>query len=64
MHQACMVSFSIYYCYFVLPDASMGFHSREDKLTKKNLGISGGCPVIKGNKWSSTKWIRVSEYRT
>ncbi|KAM1047594.1 hypothetical protein ACFX13_027506 [Malus domestica] len=24
--------------------------------------LHGGCPVIKGNKWSSTKWIRVSEY--
>ncbi|KAF9596416.1 hypothetical protein IFM89_010680 [Coptis chinensis] len=22
-----------------------------------------GCPVIKGNKWSSTKWIRVNEYK-
>ncbi|XP_009363441.1 probable prolyl 4-hydroxylase 10 [Pyrus x bretschneideri] len=24
--------------------------------------LHGGCPVIKGNKWSSTKWIRVNEY--
>lgn len=23
----------------------------------------GGCPVIKGDKWSSTKWIRVHEYK-
>ncbi|KAL3621737.1 hypothetical protein CASFOL_034397 [Castilleja foliolosa] len=23
----------------------------------------GGCPVIKGNKWSSTKWMRVHEYK-
>ncbi|KAF3792323.1 putative prolyl 4-hydroxylase 3 [Nymphaea thermarum] len=22
-----------------------------------------GCPVIKGNKWSSTKWMRINEYR-
>ncbi|GAA0157505.1 protein modifying enzyme [Lithospermum erythrorhizon] len=22
-----------------------------------------GCPVIKGNKWSSTKWIRVNEHK-
>ncbi|QCD91151.1 prolyl 4-hydroxylase [Vigna unguiculata] len=25
--------------------------------------LHGGCPVIKGNKWSSTKWIRVNEYK-
>uniref|UniRef100_A0A0E0M996 procollagen-proline 4-dioxygenase n=1 Tax=Oryza punctata TaxID=4537 RepID=A0A0E0M996_ORYPU len=24
--------------------------------------LHGGCPVIKGNKWSSTKWMRVHEY--
>ncbi|PQQ13471.1 putative prolyl 4-hydroxylase 10 [Prunus yedoensis var. nudiflora] len=23
--------------------------------------LHGGCPVIKGNKWSSTKWVRVNE---
>ncbi|GAB2282885.1 hypothetical protein Dimus_017419 [Dionaea muscipula] len=25
--------------------------------------LHGGCPVIQGNKWSSTKWMRVSEYQ-
>ncbi|KAI9109604.1 hypothetical protein K1719_019234 [Acacia pycnantha] len=25
--------------------------------------LHGGCPVIKGNKWSCTKWMRVSEYK-
>uniref|UniRef100_A0A1D1YH63 procollagen-proline 4-dioxygenase n=1 Tax=Anthurium amnicola TaxID=1678845 RepID=A0A1D1YH63_9ARAE len=25
--------------------------------------LHGGCPVIRGNKWSSTKWIRVHEYK-
>ncbi|WCJ32725.1 2-oxoglutarate (2OG) and Fe(II)-dependent oxygenase superfamily protein [Euphorbia peplus] len=24
--------------------------------------LHGGCPVIRGNKWSATKWIRVNEY--
>ncbi|KAH0969203.1 hypothetical protein GBA52_028928 [Prunus armeniaca] len=24
--------------------------------------LHGGCPVIKGNKWSSTKWVRVNVY--
>ncbi|CAN1226424.1 Probable prolyl 4-hydroxylase 10 [Linum perenne] len=25
--------------------------------------LHGGCAVIKGNKWSSTKWMRVNEYK-
>ncbi|KAG9137984.1 hypothetical protein Leryth_019368 [Lithospermum erythrorhizon] len=25
--------------------------------------LHGGCPVIRGNKWSSTKWLRVHEYK-
>ncbi|XP_039020380.1 probable prolyl 4-hydroxylase 10 [Hibiscus syriacus] len=25
--------------------------------------LHGGCPVIRGNKWSSTKWMRVQEYK-
>lgn len=25
--------------------------------------ILGGCPVIRGNKWSSTKWMHVGEYK-
>ncbi|KAL6641256.1 hypothetical protein ACP70R_019437 [Stipagrostis hirtigluma subsp. patula] len=25
--------------------------------------LHGGCPVIKGDKWSSTKWMRVHEYK-
>ena len=25
--------------------------------------LHGGCPVIKGNKWSSTKWMRVHEFQ-
>ncbi|OVA15945.1 Oxoglutarate/iron-dependent dioxygenase [Macleaya cordata] len=25
--------------------------------------LHGGCPVIRGNKWSSTKWIHVNEYK-
>ncbi|KAL8168396.1 hypothetical protein V2J09_009895 [Rumex salicifolius] len=25
------------------------------------LSLHAGCPVIKGNKWSSTKWMRVNE---
>lgn len=25
--------------------------------------LHGGCPVIRGNKWSSTKWMRVHEYK-
>jgi len=25
--------------------------------------LHGGCPVIKGAKWSATKWMRVGEYK-
>ncbi|XP_010548243.1 PREDICTED: prolyl 4-hydroxylase 5 [Tarenaya hassleriana] len=25
--------------------------------------LHGGCPVIKGNKWSSTKWFHVHEFK-
>ncbi|XP_050229923.1 probable prolyl 4-hydroxylase 10 [Mercurialis annua] len=25
--------------------------------------LHGGCAVIKGNKWSATKWMRVNEYK-
>lgn len=25
--------------------------------------LHGGCPVVKGNKWSSTKWMRVNEFK-
>ncbi|XP_078440425.1 putative prolyl 4-hydroxylase 3 [Wolffia australiana] len=35
------------------PDASLDASS-----------LHGGCPVIKGNKWSSTKWLHLNEYRT
>lgn len=24
--------------------------------------LHGGCPVIRGDKWSSTKWMRVNKY--
>ncbi|KAK9827628.1 hypothetical protein WJX81_000570 [Elliptochloris bilobata] len=26
------------------------------------LSLHGGCPVIRGNKWSATKWMRVGPY--
>ena len=25
--------------------------------------LAGGCPVIRGNKWSSTKWMHIHEYK-
>lgn len=24
--------------------------------------LHGGCPVIRGNKWSATKWMHLGEY--
>nr|XP_043634509.1 probable prolyl 4-hydroxylase 10 [Erigeron canadensis] len=40
------------------------FWSLKPDATPDPSSFHGGCPVIKGNKWSSTKWIRVNEYRT
>ncbi|KAK1262434.1 hypothetical protein QJS04_geneDACA001272 [Acorus gramineus] len=39
------------------------FWSMRPDATLDPLSLHGGCPVIKGDKWSSTKWIRVNEYR-
>jgi len=32
------------------------------KLINLSL-LSGGCPVIVGNKWSATKWMHLEEYK-
>ncbi|CAA3028995.1 probable prolyl 4-hydroxylase 10 [Olea europaea var. sylvestris] len=39
------------------------FWSMKPDATLDPLSLHGGCHVIKGNKWSSTKWIRVHEYK-
>lgn len=39
------------------------FWSMRPDATLDPSSLHGGCAVIKGNKWSSTKWIRVSEYK-
>lgn len=28
-----------------------------------HASLHGGCPVLKGKKWSATKWLRVQEYK-
>ncbi|KMZ73296.1 putative Prolyl 4-hydroxylase alpha subunit [Zostera marina] len=38
------------------------FWSMKPDATLDPLSLHGGCPVIKGNKWSSTKWLHVSDY--
>ncbi|KAL0726087.1 hypothetical protein Bca4012_022180 [Brassica carinata] len=49
----------------VLPkkrDALLFWSMRPDgSLDPRSL--HGGCPVIKGNKWSSTKWLHAHEYK-
>ncbi|KAE8766419.1 putative aspartyl aminopeptidase [Hordeum vulgare] len=30
----------------------------------RGIAPEGDCPVIKGNKWSSTKWLHVGEYKS
>ncbi|XP_051209595.1 probable prolyl 4-hydroxylase 3 [Lolium perenne] len=39
------------------------FWSMRPDATLDPLSLHGGCPVIKGNKWSSTKWLHVNEYK-
>uniref|UniRef100_A0A5B7BPA0 procollagen-proline 4-dioxygenase n=1 Tax=Davidia involucrata TaxID=16924 RepID=A0A5B7BPA0_DAVIN len=39
------------------------FWSMKPDATLDPSSLHGGCPVIKGNKWSCTKWIRVNEYK-
>ncbi|KAI3460431.1 hypothetical protein Pfo_017094 [Paulownia fortunei] len=39
------------------------FWSMRPDATLDPTSLHGGCPVIKGNKWSSTKWLHVGEYK-
>lgn len=39
------------------------FWSMKPDATLDPSSLHGGCAVIKGNKWSSTKWMRVHEYK-
>ncbi|PIA56703.1 hypothetical protein AQUCO_00700811v1 [Aquilegia coerulea] len=39
------------------------FWSMRPDATLDPSSLHGGCPVISGNKWSSTKWLHVSEYK-
>ncbi|KAJ6828596.1 putative prolyl 4-hydroxylase 3 [Iris pallida] len=43
-------------------DALLFWSTRPD-ATLDPSSLHGGCPVIKGNKWSSTKWLHVNEYK-
>ncbi|KAK9270366.1 hypothetical protein L1049_025945 [Liquidambar formosana] len=39
------------------------FWSMRPDATLDPSSLHGGCPVIRGNKWSSTKWMHVDEYK-
>lgn len=39
------------------------FWSMRPDASLDPTSLHGGCPVIKGDKWSATKWIRVNEYQ-
>lgn len=39
------------------------FWSMRPDATLDPSSLHGGCPVISGNKWSSTKWMHVEEYK-
>ncbi|KAG6704735.1 hypothetical protein I3842_07G147600 [Carya illinoinensis] len=38
------------------------FWSMRPDATLDPLSLHGSCPVIRGNKWSATKWMHVEEY--
>ncbi|KAJ4803419.1 2-oxoglutarate (2OG) and Fe(II)-dependent oxygenase superfamily protein [Rhynchospora pubera] len=38
------------------------FWSLKRNGTKDPTSLHGGCPVIKGSKWSATKWMRVHKF--
>ncbi|EAY98503.1 hypothetical protein OsI_20415 [Oryza sativa Indica Group] len=42
-------------------DALLFFNLSPD-ASKDSLSLHAGCPVIKGEKWSATKWIRVASF--
>ncbi|MCO5587165.1 hypothetical protein L7F22_041112 [Adiantum nelumboides] len=39
------------------------FWSMKPDATPDASSLHGGCPVISGNKWSATKWMRMHEYK-
>ncbi|XP_061359279.1 probable prolyl 4-hydroxylase 3 isoform X2 [Gastrolobium bilobum] len=39
------------------------FWSMRPDATLDPSSLHGGCPVIRGNKWSSTKWMHLEEYK-
>ncbi|QCE16718.1 probable prolyl 4-hydroxylase 3 [Vigna unguiculata] len=39
------------------------FWSMRPDATLDPSSLHGGCPVIRGNKWSSTKWMHLREYK-
>ncbi|KAF5738103.1 hypothetical protein HS088_TW13G00998 [Tripterygium wilfordii] len=39
------------------------FWSMKPDGTLDPSSLHGGCPLINGNKWSATKWMRVNEYK-
>lgn len=39
------------------------FWSMRPDATLDPSSLHGGCPVIRGNKWSATKWMHVHEYK-
>ena len=38
------------------------FYSLLPDGTKDQASLHGGCPVLKGTKWSATKWIHVNKF--
>ncbi|KAL4377686.1 hypothetical protein GQ457_02G041240 [Hibiscus cannabinus] len=41
---------------------ALPFRSMTPNATLDRSRLHGGCPVINGDKWSSTKWMHLQEY--
>ncbi|KAK9845089.1 hypothetical protein WJX74_010472 [Apatococcus lobatus] len=40
------------------------FYSLKPNGDTDEKSLHGGCPVIRGSKWSATKWMRIRKYRS
>ena len=38
------------------------FYSQSPSNDLDERSLHAGCPVIRGDKWSATKWLRVNRY--
>lgn len=47
----------------VFPKPGLGVYFAYDKPHESTLSLHGGAPVVKGEKWVATRWMRESHFR-